>query len=307
MDVDKYIKNFPVYQLLGDDVQQQNFLQYLREELVRHKLTYTVFYKDQEEEIYTVLSAVRQYDLVLLTAPVPYDVKQIRLDSGKTEKSNLQVGPGSKTFRSRECFLSMLKDMTKSLSENPVWACVLIGGKSSRMGQPKHLLKDKEGRTWLENTVESIKPFVAGVVLSGKGEVPPTLQHMLRLPDIPGVVGPLNGILSAGRWQPHVSWVLTACDMPGISGQGVDWLLADRSPGCWGRIPKLEHGDFYEPLFAWYDFRALTLFEKQLLQGNYRIGSIANHEKIENPAIPKRLCNNWQNVNTPDQLHSLYK
>ncbi len=235
MDVDKHLISFPVYQLLGDESQQHTCLEYLKDELTSHNLTYTVFSTNQEVDIYSILHDVRHYDLVLLTSPVPFAVKQIQLGSVSLEKSDTLIWPGLQTFKSPEFISTLLTDMTKSLNERPVWACVLIGGKSSRMGQPKHLLRDREGRTWLENIVDSIKPLVTGVVFSGKGEVPLALQNTLRLPDIPGVVGPMNGILSAGRWQPYVSWILIACDMPEVSGKGVDWLLSDRSPGCWGR------------------------------------------------------------------------
>ena len=37
----------------------------------------------------------------------------------------------------------------ETITPAPLLACVLIGGKSSRMGQPKHLL-NQAGCSWLE-------------------------------------------------------------------------------------------------------------------------------------------------------------
>ncbi|MBU1140369.1 MAG: molybdopterin-guanine dinucleotide biosynthesis protein B, partial [Proteobacteria bacterium] len=130
----------------------------------------------------------------------------------------------------------------------PVCACLLIGGRSSRMGRPKHLIEGENGQTWIDNTVKLLGPFAEQVVLSGRGEVPAHLDHLVRLPDLPDVAGPLTGILAAMRWQPAVSWMLVACDMPNISSQALEWLLEQRRPGSWGTVPRLREDGFVEPL-----------------------------------------------------------
>ena len=187
-------------------------------------------------------------------------------------------------------------------SQTPVWACILIGGKSSRMGRPKHLIEDGNGITWLERTIGVLGPLVDGLVVSGAGMLPERLIGMVRLADIPGVVGPLTGILAASRWQPLVSWLLVACDMPYITPEAVQWLLSGRRAGCWGRVPRLAVREHCEPLFAWYDFRAAQLFEQQAHDGNLRIGFAAYHPKVYNPVIPDSLSNCWKNINTADQI-----
>ena len=64
---------------------------------------------------------------------------------------------------------------------------------------------------------------------------------------------------------------------------------------------------YCEPLFAWYDIYAAQLFEEQALHGNLRPGSVAGHEKVNNPEIPEFLQSAWENVNTPEQLHLVGK
>ncbi len=191
--------------------------------------------------------------------------------------------------------------------KTPVWGCILIGGKSSRMGQPKHLITDDCGKTWLEHAVDILTPFVDRVVLSGNGVLPEPLAGISRLADIPGVVGPLTGILAAVRWQPRVSWLLTACDMPQISVEAVEWLLSHRRSGCWGCVPRMIESTHFEPLFAWYGTRAAELFEGQAMSGDMRMSSVARHPKIMNPVIPELLRYGWENVNTPEQLQEAKK
>ncbi len=75
---------------------------------------------------------------------------------------------------------------------------------------PEHLIKRENGLTWLENTVELLTPFTEQVVLSGAGEVPSSLDSLVRLADVPDVQGPLTGILAAMRWHPDACWLLLA-------------------------------------------------------------------------------------------------
>jgi len=189
------------------------------------------------------------------------------------------------------------------LALRPVWACILIGGRSSRMGRPKHLLPDATGTTWLERTVRTVRPLVAGVVLSGGGEVPASLAVLPRLPDIPGVAGPLTGILSAMRWQPDVVWLLLACDMPAVSRDAVAWLVSQGRPGRWGTLPRIAPERAVEPLFARYEPQAAMLFERLNAQGVRRISRIAEAGRIEVVPIPPHLASGWENINTPEELH----
>ncbi len=184
----------------------------------------------------------------------------------------------------------------------PLCACLLIGGRSSRMGHPKHLITGKNGLTWLENTVQLLTPFTEQIVLSGAGDVPASLDSLLRLPDVPGVEGPLTGILAAMRWQPDACWLLIACDMPNISSAAIEWLLAQRAEGSWGIVPRLQEGGFVEPLLAVYEAQAKYYFEDLCSSGILRISMVARRSKIATPVVPVKLCHSWSNINTPDEL-----
>ena len=296
---------YPVYELVGEEQRFHLYLSTLAEQLRVNKLSHIVLAEDLANELSLVLQVIRYYDVVFLRGQVPFAVKQIVLGKTASPWQNSLSWPSPKPQATKLFLADLFSDLQQFMAKTPVWACILIGGRSSRMGQPKHLIQDSDGTTWLEKAVATVRPYVTGIVLSGRGEVSRNLSDLPRLPDIPSVAGPLNGILSAGRWQPHLSWLLMACDMPCISGEAIGWLLQDRTFGCWGKVPQIPGRKYPEPLFAWYDFRSVGLFEKQLLTGNLRIGEIAAHEKISTPAVPQRLLLDWQNVNTPEQLSLL--
>jgi len=296
---------FPVFQLYGGTGPQRNdFLEKLQNEFDLRHLYMTVVRKSLPQR-FELFSLTQQFDLVIVDGPVNYPTHKMYLGCSEhsQERDTIWLDAGDALH---DFLVKLLKKLEHILLQTPVWACILIGGRSSRMGQPKHLLTMQQGSTesWIERTVRLVQPHVDGLVVSGKGELPVSLEHLERIPDIPGVAGPLTGVLSAMRWQPGISWLVIACDMPFISGDAINWLLKGRRSGCWGRLPRLRGSDFCEPLFSLYDGRTAHLLEDQLLTGNLRVGKIGKHHKIDNPAIPEELCSAWNNVNTPEQLQS---
>lgn len=181
-------------------------------------------------------------------------------------------------------------------------ACLLIGGRSTRMGQPKHLIRGKNGQTWVEHTVNLLSSFVEEVVLSGKGQIPETLAHLTRVPDLPEVAGPLTGILSAMRRQPDSCWLLIACDMPNITKEALAWLLSSRHPESHGTVPRLHDDGFVEPLLALYEPEASVYFEALAASHTFRISRVVQQAKINTPVVPEHLAESWRNINTPEQL-----
>ncbi len=206
---------------------------------------------------------------------------------------------GNDPVRRAESFYSQVK---KASLEREIWACVLIGGKSSRMGSPKHLLTTATGETWLERAVAILSDRLDGVVISGSGDVPSGMDKLVRLTDVPDGQGPLAGIVSAMRWRPDVSWLVIACDMPGVTGEAVDWLLGTRQPGRWATVPQIEGQKWGEPLFALYNPPCGLFFERMLVEEYYAIQGVCRNSRVDFVQIPEELKSAWSNVNTPEQL-----
>lgn len=321
-DEDQLLLCLPVFHLSGGSESERRwFVRKLVLALDNYQICVNVVRQGSPKR-YHVVSLLRQFDLVLLDKPVDFPVRKICFEGGGDQHSDLSyrtVGDDSGMEFFIERLVVLLSEMVVQV---PVWACVLIGGKSSRMGCPKHLLPyntrgtgDIEsnfegggqiGRlSWLEHTIDVIRPMVSGVVLSGRGDLPASCEHLVRVPDIDGVYGPLSGLLSATRWNPLVSWLVVACDMPQITNESINWLLSGRRPGSWGRVPRFAESEHCEPLFAIYDFRAAQLFEDQLIQNKMRVGEAASHLKVDNPIIPDHLRLAWQNINSPEQLKQI--
>ena len=178
-----------------------------------------------------------------------------------------------------------------------VLGCILIGGKSSRMGRPKHLLVT-DGETWLQRTASALSAVCHQVVVVGQGEVGDCL--LPRLPDVPGCEGPLAGLLAAMRWQPWATVLACACDLPDLSIAALQWLLQQRTPGAWAVIPKIDNN--YEPLLALYDYRVRPALENMSCQGVRKLSRLVEAEGVRVVTPPANLHGAWRNVNCPTML-----
>jgi len=192
------------------------------------------------------------------------------------------------------------KFLTDRLAVEPLMGCVLIGGKSTRMGSPKHLI-ETDGKTWLARTIEYFEQATSTVVISGAGDVPDELSGYARLPDAPDARGPMSGLLSMMRWAPRASWLVAACDMPDLTGEAIAWLASTPAPGKWATMPKVGTKGV-EPLLAYYNFRFAALLETQAAAGNYRLNDLAQNSEVATPPVPPELAPAWRNANSPQDL-----
>ncbi len=245
------------------------------------------------------------YDLIIVDSQSNPGVPTICLDEQCAEQNLLLFH-----YNSNSEFSSLLTSIMEYLdwiqAAKPLWGCILIGGKSSRMGRPKHLLMDNGGITWVEKQTAKLAKITDEVVLSGRGEVPASLRHMTRINDIANADGPLAGILATMRWHPGVSWLFCACDMPQIERSAIKWLLSKRKPGRWGIVPIHPVSGRLEPLFALYDRQCRHLFEALLDSGELRLRSISDNQKIYTPKLPEKFARALENCNTPGDIKRLY-
>ncbi|MBE0584453.1 MAG: molybdenum cofactor guanylyltransferase, partial [Desulfofustis sp.] len=246
-------------------------------------------------------------DLVLVAGHPGAASAELWLGNGPSGPSPSESRSDSRFFCADQrelasCTDALARWLRRCSDLTPVWGCVLIGGRSSRMGHPKHLLTGSDGRTWLEHTVERLRPFVAGCVISGGGIVPDTCQDLERISDLPGVVGPLAGIGAVVRQRPWTSWLVLACDLPDVSSPAIAWLLQQRRVGTVAVIPVNPVNGYSEPLFAWYDFRCAPLLDDLLAGDMLRISSLRGHPAVHQPSIPLDLCGAWRNVNRVEEL-----
>lgn len=264
-------------------------------------------HRTAENDLATVLTSLAErYDLVLVEGHKGTPLRKVWLladeESSPSDHVERIDAVLSRDTDRPAALLSILEDfLAEQWLKTPVFGCVMIGGKSTRMGSPKHLLK-KSGRTWLERTIELLREVSESVVVAGAGAIPSELSGYMRLMDVPDAEGPMSGLLAAMRWAPRVSWLVAACDLPNLSADAIKWLVSTRRPRVWATMPRLRGSSVAEPMLAHYDFRCLPALQQQAAHNNYRLADLALTPGVTCPEIPPHLTAAWNNVNSPADL-----
>ena len=180
---------------------------------------------------------------------------------------------------------------------------VLAGGKSSRMGQDKGLMR-LGNRPLVLRAAETLLPIVHTVTFLA----PPDRYGNLGFPVIADLwpdQGPLSA-LCTGLISSDAEWNLfLACDLPRISPRFTEFLAqrvrATRSDAV---VPRTQDG--WQPLCAAYHARCRTAFEAAIRQGRRSIVELFDelHPEAITPEEMARIGLSeaeFANVNTPEE------
>jgi molybdopterin-guanine dinucleotide biosynthesis protein A len=190
------------------------------------------------------------------------------------------------------------------VTEGPVSAAIMAGGKSKRMGQDK---------AWIELDGEPLIKRVADVLAQVADEVivvandPRYASLGLRVvPDKYPTGGALGGIATGVGAAAHDTVLVAACDMPFLSAEMWRAILAHRGEAD-VVIPRV--GGEYETLHALYTKACVPQMARAIAENRLRVISFFDQVRvlaIEEPelrAVDPDL-RAFTNVNTPEELAS---
>jgi molybdopterin-guanine dinucleotide biosynthesis protein A/molybdopterin converting factor small subunit len=187
-------------------------------------------------------------------------------------------------------------------------AIILAGGRSSRMGTPKALLRFDD-EPLIAHIVRTLQPkFSDIVVVAAPGqqlpELPVTLVH-----DEVAYQGPVGGILYGLRAARGAHAFVTSCDSAFLSPALVDYLFSLKD-GYDIVVPRWE--DRYQPLMAVYSTAVLPLLEEQLAKGELRPVSLFT--KVRTREVTEEEVRrvdpdgaSFFNMNTPEDYEEAQK
>lgn len=184
-------------------------------------------------------------------------------------------------------------------------AIILAGGKSSRMGFDKQLLKINERRL-MDSLIQKLSPeFEKIIIVTNRPELYIGLSHIITK-DILEDMGALGGIHAGLKYSSSKYAFVTACDMPNINIDYVrymkDRLDSDDSFGCVTRF-----GDWIEPFSSFYSVELVKNVEKYLGDGRRSINGLINEFNITyiEEKEARKFSPNWDmflNLNTQEDL-----
>jgi molybdopterin-guanine dinucleotide biosynthesis protein A len=158
-----------------------------------------------------------------------------------------------------------------------VAACILAGGRGSRLGGAVKPLLTVDGRTILDRLVEVLSPLASELLISvaAAGQVATDLPTVV---DGVPAAGPLAGIGAALGATERPWLIVVGGDMPYVQPAVLRHLLARAMPGVDAVAARI--GGFPEPLCAVYGRSCQAAVRRRLAEGRFRTGGLLTDEKL---------------------------
>ena len=157
------------------------------------------------------------------------------------------------------------------------------------------------GKTLLERACATLRPFTQRVVVAGDDGHPQDVAETVRLEDVPGVRGPLAGILAAQRFDSAADWLVVGCDMPDFDRQALEWLIQVHDPAAGATLGILPGSAMPEPLLAIYAARSAAALNEAVSDGERALHCALARIDPHLVAVPEHLAGQWRNINTPEE------
>jgi molybdopterin-guanine dinucleotide biosynthesis protein A len=174
---------------------------------------------------------------------------------------------------------------------------ILAGGRSSRMGRPKHALELPDGTMMIEHVAAALSYVCQHVVMIGQSDTLPELRHV---PDLRPECGPLGGIEALLASGIDSQYLVCPCDVPFITADLLR-LLAEPIDSPMTAF-QIEGEARFDPLPARIGAAALPVARELLDSGRRAVHELARALHAQRIIIPRRLQPQLQNINTPSDL-----
>lgn len=188
-------------------------------------------------------------------------------------------------------------------------AIILAGGKSTRMGTDKALIRVKDD-SMLEGAVRALAGGFNEIIVSANNRTCASAQVKIVADVIPGR-GPMSGIHAALLASANDINFVVPCDMPFINVR-LALYMVELASGFDVVVPRI--GDYYEALFAVYMKNCLPLIEEYLISGRNKVSTLYSNSALRIRCVEESEIEKFGNaeslffnVNTPVDLQRAKK
>jgi molybdopterin-guanine dinucleotide biosynthesis protein A len=180
-------------------------------------------------------------------------------------------------------------------------AIILAGGKSSRMGTDKALLKLGD-KNMLETVIKNCKPVCNSIIISSNHINHSSFGYPVVQDEISNC-GPIGGIYTCLK-QSATDWnFIISVDTPFVTGEFIRFI-AGEAENCDVAVPV--HSGSQEPLIAVYSKKILPVIEHQIERRQFRIHELIKLAKcklINTDSWVKNMPLLFKNLNRPEDFH----
>lgn len=205
--------------------------------------------------------------------------------------------PETKIFRLKE---DVLEFVSTYFQTAPVKALILLGGKSSRMGEEKGLIEYHE-KSQAEHLVSMLEELGLEVFLSVREEQKENYAFLKRpfIADQIQSAGPLGGITSAMRTLPQTAFMVVASDLPNLQKEQLEFLLKNRNAKVFATCYESPMDGGPEPLCSIYEPKSFSALMKVWVNGKSCPRKMLFNRTVE--ILPVQDSKFLVNANTPEE------
>jgi molybdopterin-guanine dinucleotide biosynthesis protein A len=193
--------------------------------------------------------------------------------------------------------------MTSQRNKSGVYALILAGGKSSRMGKDKSLI-EYHGMPQREYLFKVLSPLCEKVFLSCRNRDEQIPSHLNPIVDHFSLESPLNGILSAFEHLSHTAWLTVPVDMPLIDAKTISFLIENRDEKKMATCFFDSEEKNPEPLFTLWEPAAFHLLKKFYHEGKISPRDFLKQADVKIIPIPDKRA--LTNINSEVELEKFF-
>lgn len=178
-----------------------------------------------------------------------------------------------------------------------LYGLVLGGGLSSRMGKDKALIK-YHGEPQKDHVFKLLEKFCDRVYFSANTQ---SIADNHTIKDAYPFQGPLNGILSAFKFQSDVAWLTVPIDMPLVDESIIQFLMDHRDVTKVATCFYDADDKLPEPLLTVWEPHSADLLKAFYEEGKFSPREFLRISNIQLLKVPDKKA--LKNVNTPNDLN----
>lgn len=154
------------------------------------------------------------------------------------------------------------------MSPPPLFGLILAGGASTRMQRDKAALA-YHGQPQLAWAYDLVSPVCAATFVSVRPEQrdEATRREFPQIVDRQPGAGPIAGISAALQEHPKAAWLVIACDLPFLTRETLQHLVAQRNPDRVATAYRSAHDALPEPLCAIWEPQARAALLAHMASG----------------------------------------
>ena len=181
---------------------------------------------------------------------------------------------------------------------------VLAGGKSERMGSDKSVF-NWHGKQQKEYMADLLAQICDNVFISCREEQKHEIDNYKTIADTFTGLGPYGAILSAFRQNPNAAWLVTACDLPLMDAETLQYLISNRNVSKIATTFESPHDGLPEPLITIWEPKAYSVLLSFLSLGYSCPRKVMRNNDVHviKALQPEKLMN----VNTPKEMNAVNK